>query len=185
MTQDAGHDHDHRHPHDHGDGCAHAHARAAALPEALAAAERLCATRGVRITPIRRAVLEALLRSHAPLGAYEILDALNAAGAEDGPGESKTGRGLAPIAVYRALDFLIEQGFAHKLSSRNAFTACPHAHAPHELVAFLICETCGGVDELSTRPLADAIGAMLAAEGFAPRQQVLEIVGVCGHCRTG
>ncbi|WP_349370319.1 Fur family transcriptional regulator [Salinarimonas sp.] len=165
--------------------CAHAHARAAALPEAIAAAQAACAERGVRLTPIRKAVLEALFASHAPLGAYEILDALNAAGAEEGPGESKSGRGLAPIAIYRALDFLIEQGFAHKLTSRNAFTACPHDHAPHELVAFLICDVCGGVDELSTTPLAEAIGAMLATERFAPRQQVLEIAGTCAHCRGG
>jgi len=176
---------DHDHPHDHAAPCAHAHARTAALPEALAQAEAACAERGVRLTPIRRAVLEALFASHAPMGAYEILDALNAAGAEGGPGESKAGRGLAPIAVYRALEFLIEQGFAHKLTSRNAFTACPHMHAPHELVAFLICDACGGVDELSTKPLAEAIGAMLARERFAPRQQVLEIAGTCAHCRGG
>ena len=100
------------------------------------------------------------------MGAYEILDALNAAGAEGGPGESKAGRGLAPIAVYRALEFLIEQGFAHKLTSRNAFTACPHMHAPHELVAFLICDACGGVDELSTKPLAEAIGANAGARAL-------------------
>ncbi|MGJ3263613.1 MAG: Fur family transcriptional regulator [Salinarimonas sp.] len=177
------HDHSHDHAHDHSTPCAHAHARAAALPEALAAAEAACAERGVRLTPIRRAVLEGLLESHAPLGAYEILDALNARGAEDGPGESKAGRGLAPIAVYRALDFLIEQGFAHKLESRNAFTACPHAHAPHDLVAFLICERCGGVDELAPAPLSQAVSHMLAQEGFAPRRQVLEITGACAHCR--
>ncbi|WP_372425228.1 Fur family transcriptional regulator [Salinarimonas chemoclinalis] len=178
------HDQTHAHPHDPSAPCAHAHARAAALPEALAGAEAACAERGVRLTPIRRAVLEALLESHAPLGAYEILDALNARGADEGPGESKAGRGLAPIAVYRALDFLIEQGFAHKLESRNAFTACPHAHAPHDLVAFLICEACGGVDELAPAPLAKAVGQMLAQEGFAPRRQVLEITGACAHCRA-
>ncbi|GGK38757.1 Fur family transcriptional regulator [Salinarimonas ramus] len=177
------HDHSHHdHPHDHDASCAHAHARAAALPEALATAQAACAERGVRLTPIRRTVLEALLESHAPLGAYEILDALNAKDADDKPGESKSGRGLAPIAIYRALDFLIEQGFVHKLESRNAFTACPHAHAPHDLVAFLICDACGGVDEVSPAPLAQAVTRMLAQEGFAPRRQVLEITGTCAHC---
>lgn len=169
--------------HDDPAPCAHVHARAAALPEALASAQAACDARGVRLTPIRTAVLEALLASHAPLGAYEILDALNAAGGEAGPGESRAGRSLAPIAIYRALDFLIEQGFAHKLESRNAFTACPHAHGPHELVAFLICERCGGVDELAPAPLGAALAHMLAQEGFAPRRQVLEITGTCAHCR--
>ena len=173
------HTHDHHHQ-DDGAPCAHARARLESVDEAMAAAESVCVERGVRLTPIRRAVLEALYRSHAPMGAYELLERLN----EQEPDvQERQRRARAPIAVYRALDFLMEQGFAHKLASRNAFTACPHGHAPHDLVAFLICEECGGVDELSTRPLADAIGAMLTRERFAPRPQVLEITGTCAHCR--
>ena len=157
---------------DHGDGCAHAAHQVARAPDALARAEALCRAKGVRLTPIRRGVLEALYATHRPLGAYDIADAL--------PGE---GRRLAPISIYRALDFLIEQGLVHRLASRNAFIACPHGHGPHDLVAFLICERCDGVDELSSAGLTDAVSHALAAEGFEPHLQVLEISGTCAHSR--
>jgi Fur family zinc uptake transcriptional regulator len=142
------------------------------------AAETACRERGARLTPIRREVLEALVRTHRPMGAYDLAEAL----------KGRDGRALAPITIYRALDFLIEQGFVHRLASRNAFVACPHAqgaheHGPHELVAFLICETCGGVDEMPSDGVAQALGSMLRGAGFEPRTQVLEISGICAHCR--
>ncbi len=101
---------------------------------------------------------------------------------------ASTGRRPAPIAVYRALDYLLDHGLVHRLASRNAFVACPHAqgpheHGPHELVAFLICETCGGVDEMPSHAVAQALGRLLQSAGFEPRTQVLEISGICAHCR--
>jgi Fur family transcriptional regulator, zinc uptake regulator len=162
-------------PHDHAQdhaSCAHAADRSAHAPEALAAAEAQCRTRGVRLTPIRRDVLAVLYSTHAPLGAYDIADRLAGAGR----------RKLAPITIYRALEFLISEGLVHRLASRNAFVACPHRHAPHELVAFLICEDCGGVDELSAPALGRALSGLLRTERFEPHLQVLEISGRCGHC---
>jgi Fur family transcriptional regulator, zinc uptake regulator len=168
------HDHDHAHHHHHGDGepCRHARERAAEAGEALARAEAICKERRQRLTPIRRSVLAALYDTHKPVGAYEIIDIL-------GPQDGKT---HAPITIYRALDFLIEQGFVHRLASRNAFIACPHGHGPQDLVAFLICDDCGGVDERCAPPLSQALVQMLAAEQFKPRHPVLEISGLCGHC---
>lgn len=156
-----------------GADCAHAAHQFARAKEALSRAEESCRARGVRLTPIRQAVLAALYATHRPLGAYDVADRLAAAGH----------RRLAPITVYRALDFLIEEGLVHRLASRNAFIACPHGHAPHNLVAFLICEACGGVDELSSTPLSGALTSLLRKENFAPVRQVLEISGQCGHCR--
>ncbi|HEX8167606.1 MAG TPA: transcriptional repressor [Beijerinckiaceae bacterium] len=153
--------------------CAHAAHRSAHAPDALAEAEALCRTKGVRLTPIRRDVLSVLHGTHRPLGAYDIADALG----------DKGHRRLAPITVYRALEFLMGQGLAHRLASRNAFVACPHRHAPQDLVAFLICEACGGVDEMSSAPLGRALSGLLAAERFEPHLQVLEISGFCAHCR--
>ena len=66
---------------------------------------------------MRRRVLEALLASHQPLGAYELIDRLAVRGARP-----------APITIYRALDFLREQGLVHRIESRNAFIACVHNH---------------------------------------------------------
>ena len=153
--------------------CAHAKDRLARAEEALQDADRICRAKGARLTPIRRDVLSALFATHRPLGAYDIAETVAA----------PAGRRLAPITIYRALDFLIEQGLVHRLASRNAFVACPHEHGDRDLVAFLICDACGGVDELSTRSLRTAVSHLLDGEGFEPHLQVLEISGRCAHCR--
>jgi Fur family transcriptional regulator, zinc uptake regulator len=155
------------------DACAHAARRAADAPLALSAAEDSCRERGVRLTAIRRDVLTALYDTHRPLGAYDLAAALAA----------RTQRRIAPITIYRALEFLIEQGFIHRLATRNAFVACPHRHGPDDLVAFLICETCGGVDEAASPDVGAALGRVLAKAGFAPHVRVIEIAGLCAHCR--
>jgi Fur family transcriptional regulator, zinc uptake regulator len=160
--------------HDH-EGCAHAARRAADAPAALSAAEDCCRERGVRLTTMRRDVLSALYDTHRPLGAYDLADALAA----------RSHRRVAPITIYRALEFLLEQGFIHRLATKNAFVACPHRHAPDDLVAFLICEACGGVDEAASPDVGAALGRVLAKAGFAPRARVIEIAGICAHCRPG
>src|SRR3954471_10221515 len=101
--------------------CAHATHQAERAGKALAQAEAICRAHGARLTPIRRKVLEALYATHKPMGAYDLAEIL-------GP----RGRRLAPITVYRALDFLIEQGFVHRLASQNAYIASPNAHEERE-----------------------------------------------------
>ena len=130
----------------------------------------LCAERGQRLTPMRRQVLEALLGSHKPLGAYEIIECL-----------AHRGR-LAPITVYRALDFLRENGLVHRIESRNAFVACVHNHASAEPVVFLICERCGMVGEAASAEVASTLRSAAKAAGFTPKSPVIEIAGVCAHC---
>ena len=160
--------------HHHPEGaCAHAAHQSERAEDALASAEAACRAKGARLTPMRREVLEALYATHRPLGAYDIAEVL----------AGKDGRRLAPITIYRALDFLLEQGLAHRLATRNAFIACPHGHGAGDLVAFLICESCGGVDEMSSSGVSGAIADLLADEGFEPQLQVLEISGRCAHCR--
>ena len=121
----------------------HDHGRCAA--DALLHAERVCARRAQKFTPIRRLVLQALLSSHRPLGAYEIIERL--------AGRSRP----APISIYRALDFLRENGLVHRIESRNAFIACVHNHDSHDPVVFLICEKCGAVGEAASAAVADTI----------------------------
>ena len=162
----------HDHAHGHG-ACAHAAHQSERAPDALAEAEAACEARGARLTPIRRQVLETLYETHRPLGAYDLAEALSA------KGEKR----LAPIQVYRALEFLMEQGLVHRLATHNAFIACPHRHGPADLVAFLICEGCGGVDELASAAVSESVSHLLAKERFAPHMQVLEISGRCSHCR--
>jgi Fur family zinc uptake transcriptional regulator len=145
--------------------------------DAMAVAEAICAERGQRLTPIRRKVLGALLASHKPLGAYEIIDRLAPKGARQGPRP-------APITAYRALEFLRENGLVHRIESRNAFIACVHNHAAGALVVFLICERCGMVGEASSAEVTSTLTLAARAAGFTPKSPVIEISGICTHCRA-
>lgn len=147
----------------------HDHSRCSS--DAIAHAEAVCAARAQRLTPIRRRVLEAMLASHAPLGAYDLIDRLGTPG--DRP---------APITVYRALDFLRDNGLVHRIESRNAFIACARNHDGGDPVVFLICERCGSVGEAAGKAVADAIKQASRAAGFVPKTPVIEISGVCTHC---
>lgn len=149
----------------------HDHGRCAS--DAIAHAEALCAERNERLTPMRRHVLEALLASHVPLGAYELIDRLSARSAR-----------VAPITIYRALDFLREQGFVHRIESRNSFIACVHNHDNSDPVVFLICEKCGAVGEAASAAVADTIKSASRAAGFTPKAPVIEIPGICAHCKA-
>jgi Fur family zinc uptake transcriptional regulator len=148
----------------------HDHGRCA--EDALRHAETVCQRRGQRFTPIRRQVLSALLASHRPLGAYEIIDEL-----------AKLIARPAPITVYRALDFLMENGLVHRIESRNAFLACAHDHDDTAMVAFLICDQCGSVGEVPAAPVAKSLNEAARGTGFSPKMSVVEITGTCNHCK--
>ena len=148
----------------------HDHGRCTA--DAITHAERVCQLRAQKFTPIRRQVLQALLSSHRPLGAYEVIDDL-----------AKSMPRPAPITVYRALDFLMENGLVHRIESRNAYLACAHDHDAAAMVAFLICEACGSVGEIPAAPVAQSLNAAARASGFAPKLSVVEITGICAHCQ--
>jgi len=149
----------------------HDHGRCSA--DAMAHAEALCAARGERLTPTRRRVLETLAASHKPIGAYEIIDLL-----------ARRGPRPAPITVYRALDFLLAQGLVHRIESRNAFLACINNHDSDSPVVFLLCERCGEVGEAPSAAVADALMTASKSAGFTPKTPVIEIGGICSHCRT-
>jgi Fur family zinc uptake transcriptional regulator len=142
------------------------------MESALETAEHLCSGRGVNLTKVRRRVLELIWRSHEPVGAYALLDILK-----------DEGFNSAPPTVYRALDFLLEQGFIHRLESRNAFIGCPDPAHPHE-GRYLICDQCGTVQEVDDEAFADALAEMATRHGFRVRRATVEISGLCGTCLT-
>lgn len=136
----------------------------------LARAAALCEGRGARLTEHRRRVLEILWTAGRPIGAYEILEAMR-----DGP------RALAPPTVYRALDFLLEQGLVHKIESLHAFVGCDHPGQPHAS-QFLICDRCGAVTELEDEEVARSLRSAADETGFQPARRVVELIGVCATC---
>lgn len=149
----------------------HDHDHAACAATALSRAEAICADAGVRLTPVRRRALEILLEEHRALGAYDVLEKLAA-----------DGFGKQPPVAYRALDFLVEQGLAHRIRRLNAFTACTtpgDAHAP----VFLICSTCDAVAEAPGAAVRDALDGAAESIGFAVTRASVEAVGLCPACR--
>ncbi|HEY4134688.1 MAG TPA: Fur family transcriptional regulator [Alphaproteobacteria bacterium] len=139
--------------------------------DALEAADQLCASRDVRLTEVRRRVLELIWASHAPVGAYAIMDLLR--------GE---GRNAMPPTVYRALDFLLEQGLIHRIASLNAYIGCSHPGDAHAM-QYLICKKCGTVAEIDDPAIDKAIAATTETLGFALDSQTVEVAGVCRDCR--
>ena len=149
---------------------AHGHDHKHCIEDAVAAAEKLCAEKDLRFTPLRRRVLELVWSSHKPVGAYALLDKLRS---ED--------LGSAPPTIYRALDFLIENGMIHRIERMNAFVGCSHPGEAHRGF-FLICADCGNAEELEAEELGDAITAGAAKRGFAAREMTLEVTGLCADC---
>jgi Fur family zinc uptake transcriptional regulator len=118
-------------------------------------------------------VLDELCAAGGPVGAYEMIDRV----------AKVTGKRPAPVQIYRALDFLVENGLVHRLASRNAFMACGHGHDAHEPAIFLICDVCGSVTEATSREATQSLSAVASDCGFAPRAQVIEIAGRCATCQ--
>ncbi|TYB90078.1 transcriptional repressor [Oceaniovalibus sp. ACAM 378] len=145
----------------------HDHARC--IDTAVARAARHCAEKGVQFTPVRRRVLEILLEEHRAFGAYDILDRLRA-----------EGRGAQPPVAYRALEFLVRHGFAHRIERLSAFAACAFPGSDHA-PAFLICRDCRAVAEAEQGP-GRSLDAAAAKNGFTIEQTVVEAEGLCPNC---
>ncbi len=140
--------------------------------DALARAEGVIAARGLRLTPVRRRTLEILLEAHRALGAYDVLTRLAA-----------EGFGNQPPVAYRALEFLTNQGLAHRIRRLNAFTACMHpgeSHAP----AFLICRACNTIAEAAAPPVLAALQTAAAQTGFQIERSNIEALGLCPGCQV-
>ncbi|MEX0970799.1 MAG: transcriptional repressor [Paracoccaceae bacterium] len=146
------------------------HDHGSCISDGLAAAEAHCLAQSLRFTPVRRKALEILLQEHRALGAYEMLDRLRDAGF-----------GSQPPVAYRALEFLVANGFAHKIERLNAFIACAHPGASHA-PAFMICRLCQSVAEALSSPARGSLGDAARATGFKIERTVVEATGICPSC---
>jgi len=133
--------------------------------------ERACEERGLRLTPLRANALRLIAAAGRPIKAYDLLDQMKA-----------THDAAAPPTVYRALDFLLEHGFIHKLSSINAYVGCHHPGSAQHAVPFLICDSCQSATELEDAHIVDSLDASARALGFVPQAQTLEVHGLCADC---
>lgn len=144
--------------------------RAERISSALAAAERKCAAEGLRLTPARRRVLEILLQENRAMGAYEMLERMK-----------EEGLGAQPPAAYRALDFLVNHGFAHRIEVANAFVACAMP-GETEMPAFLYCRGCGAVAQTTAPGPGGPLAGVAEATGFGIETTVVEARGLCPTC---
>ena len=141
----------------------------------VSAVERACHERGLRLTPIRARVLGLIAEGGKPVKAYDLLDQVR---------EGEGAGAAAPPTVYRALDFLLANGFIHKLESVNAFVACHHPNAAQHSAPFLICDSCHKAVELEDEHVVATLDAQARALGFSPQTQTLEVHGLCAECAT-
>lgn len=129
-----------------------------------------CVRDGAQLTELRRCVLGLVLEADGPVTAYQLLDRLR-----------KIRKGAVPPTVYRALEFLLEQGMIHRLERLNAFIPC--AEIGHRHVAqFLICRECGSVAEIEDQAAVRALAHAAERKGFRARDTVVEIEGTCAVC---
>ncbi len=143
------------------------------ISTAMDTAKTVCANNGARLTPLREQVFRLVWSSHQPLGAYALMEML---------AEQST-RKVAPPTVYRALEFLLEQGLIHRINMLNAFVGCTHPHADHAN-NFLICEHCGVAIEFSASPLQTSINQTAGSFGFTITAQSIELMGSCEQCQN-
>jgi Fur family zinc uptake transcriptional regulator len=149
----------------------------------VGAVERACRERGLRLTPIRAKVLGLIAHQGKPIKAYDLLEQLRVDNARiDKDSDEEIAGAAAPPTIYRALDFLLANGFIHKLESVNAFVACHHPSTAQHSVPFLICNRCHSAVELEDMDVVVALDARARALGFVPQAQTLEVHGICARC---
>ncbi len=133
--------------------------------------EGICSARGVRLTPQRKRVFELICSNSRASSAYELLEQLK----ESEP-QAK------PPTVYRALEFLMEQGFIHRVESTNSFISCSSCNANQHFFQLLICDKCGDVVELQDDTLISLLANNAEKYGFKLTNQVIETHGTCKTC---
>jgi len=141
------------------------------IQNAISTAERLCNKRGVQLTPIRHKILELIWTSHKAIKAYDLLDQIR-----------PTNDAAKPSTVYRALDFLLEQGLIHRVESLNAFVGCRRSDTRHDQL-LLICTACHNVEERSAPEVFRSLDDEMQDAAFTPQRKTIEIHGLCKNCR--
>ena len=144
--------------------------RSEIIAQGLHEAETVCARHKVRLTKLRRAILEILFASETPLKAYDLIELMR-----------DKGERLTPTTVYRTLDFLLQYRLAHRINFLNAYVPCTGSHDEHALLLF-VCSECQQAEELDEPALYESMRARLDELGMTLRGNSIEIQGACRKC---
>lgn len=136
----------------------------------LLQAQKLCESRGVRFTLAREQVFNLLAKTEGAIGAYDLLQQLQTLDPK-----------AKPPTIYRALEFLMTQGFVHKVESENAFVMCNHFSEQHP-AQLLICDSCGEIQEIDSSQIEAKIDEVAASLGFVVKHPTIELHGCCKKC---
>lgn len=187
MITSTEHLHDVHHVCLHNENCqgandhAHAHHKESSIDERVKIAQLWCSQQGVRFTKLREQVYRLILQADKPMGAYDLLNLMQQqTNASDS--NKKSSKNVAPPTVYRSLDFLLEEGFIHQLTSINAFVPCCHPREKH-IAGFLICTSCDKVQECSNDAVRSFVSYTNNDVGFSVEKTVIEVMGTCKTCQ--
>jgi Fur family zinc uptake transcriptional regulator len=147
------------------------HNHSTCVQTALNNASQLCTERGVQLTEIRKQVLELIWENHHAVKAYDLLERIKPLQAA-----------AKPATIYRALDFLREQGFIHRVESLNAFIGCCDLKTKHEQL-LLICKQCENVEERHADSVMQVLAQELKNANFIAHSKAIEIHGICQNCQ--
>lgn len=124
------------------------------------------------MTPIRRTAFSELFAAGQPLSAYTLLARL----------QRRMRKQIAPLTVYRALDFLVEQNLVHRIETRNAFVACAEPDEQHKRMLHLVCTCCGAAEELYNQEVQELLAREAKKRHFKALKPVVEVQGLCHSC---
>ena len=136
----------------------------------LSKVQELCDRRKLNLTSSRASIMTALIKCKGPKTAYQILEYIN-----------KTDPAAKPATIYRALDFLCTNHFAHRIESDNTYVACDGNDSPH-VAQFLICIGCKKATEFQSHKATSEISKYAEKEGFRIAEEVVEAKGFCKNC---
>ncbi|OCG29971.1 hypothetical protein A9G34_08755 [Gilliamella sp. Choc4-2] len=134
--------------------------------------ETLCKKRGIKLTTQRRTVLNIMLTANKAMSAYDLLDLLKISEPQ-----------AKPPTIYRALEFLLEHGFIHKVESANSYIICPHFQDPQHISIMFICDNCEKIIEKHSEHIEKQLKQLALQSEFLIKYSVLEIHGVCQLCQ--
>jgi Fur family ferric uptake transcriptional regulator len=127
--------------------------------------------RGLRITPQREMIVEAICHSERHMTVEEIFEQVQA--------RTST---ISLTTVYRTLDLLFAEGLVSRISLGGGQVAYATArHGPH---VHLVCRRCGQDIEAECRLITPLVEQFRAQYGFAADSQHISIFGVCTECQS-
>ncbi len=136
-------------------------------------AEARCQEQGERLTAARLAAYAELLAGQGAMSAYDLIARL----------EDRQGRKIAPLTVYRHLDFLTRVGLVHRIESTQSYLTCDHPQHAHES-QYLLCTECGHVEEVHSNSLEKSLSKIADEHAFQPARTIVEINGICASCTS-